>query len=67
MISPADVKTLLEPIQAKFKALASPSYRESILKATGKEDRIIGVRVPEIKAIAKDYFKEYGKKLSIGD
>lgn len=67
MISPADVKTLLKPIQAKFKALANPSYRESILKASGQEDRIIGVRVPEIKAIAGDYFKEYGKKLSIGD
>lgn len=67
MISPADVKKLLKPIQKRFKSLANPSYIEGVHKATGSEDRILGVPVPEIKAIARDYFKENGKKLSISD
>lgn len=67
MISPANVQILLKPIRKKFKALGNPSYIERVHKITGSEDRILGVRVPEIKSIANEYFKAYGKKLSISD
>ena len=67
MINSADLKKILKPIRKQFNALADPSYIEGVHKITGSEDRILGVRVPEIKSIAYEYFKANGKKLSIGD
>ena len=61
------LKKILKPIRKKFNALADPSYIEGVHKVTGSEDRILGVRVPEIKSIAYEYFKANGNTYSIGD
>lgn len=67
MISENEIKTIIGSIRTEFKSLADPSYAKGARKIISDEDRVIGVRVPAIKSVAREFLKEKGKKIELDD
>ena len=67
MISESEIKTIIGAIRTEFESLADPSYAKNARKIISDEDRVIGVRVPAIKSVAREFLKEKGKKIELDD
>ena len=67
MISESEIKTIIASIRTEFESLVDPSYAKNARKLIRDEDRVIGVRVPLIKTVAKEFLKEKGEKLELDD
>ena len=67
MISESEIKSIIASIRTEFESLVDPTYAKTARKLISDEDRVIGVRVPLIKTVAKEFLKEKGKKLELDD